>query len=252
MGGLLNNSRSEFMDEQPITPDNVVDTGAEDALPVETNDNGAALAAQEQKDSQPQGGEETPVPDAEDKLKSFAKGVGIEDITDLSERELKLLKVAKDNQAEFQRKAQESSELKKTVSGDAQQAIADAVNDGTVDDAQLALAQVAAMRLESSVDKFFNSNPDAKPYEAEMVRTITDRPEIGVLVRQGSLSVNDLYAMVRGGDQKIVQEAKTQGGKEALQQLANKQIAKAVPGSATTSSFSSTKKDAFSEGFDSV
>jgi hypothetical protein len=240
------------MDDEPITPDDVVDTGAEQALPEETNDDGAALATQEQKD-QPQGDADASVPEADDKLKSFAKGLGIEDISDLSERESKLLKVAKDNQAEFQRKAQESSELKKAVSSDAQQAITDAVNEGTVDDAQLALAQVAALKLENSVDKFFNNNPDAKQYEAAMVKEISDRPEIGSLVLQGQLSVNDLYAMVRGGDKKIVQEAKTQGGKEALQQLANKQIAKAVPGSATTSSYSSSeKKDAFSAGFDSV
>lgn len=240
------------MDEQTTTDEPILPDGADTALPTGDQDDSAALATQEQKNSQTQGDATAPVPEVDDKLKSFAKGLGIEDISDLSERETKLLKVAKDNQAEYQRKAQESSELKKTVSGDAQQAIADAVNTGTVDDAQLALAQVAALKLENSVDKFFNSNPDAKQHETAMVKLITDRPEIGVLVRQGQLSVGDLFSMVRGGDQKIVEEAKNQGGKEALQQLANKQLAKAVPGSATTSSYSSDKKDAFSAGFDSV
>lgn len=241
------------MDDEPITPDDSVETGAVDALPGETKDDGAALAAQEQKNSQSQGEEEVSLPEVDDdKLKSFAKGVGIEDISDLSERELKLLKVAKDNQAEFQRNAQKASELEKTLTKSNAQAIADATNSGEVDTAELALARVAALELQTSVNSFFNSNPDAKQHEQSMVKLVADRPEVGLLVRQGALSVSDLYSMARGGDQSLVTEAKTKGAQEALQQLANKQVAKAVPGSATTSSYSSSKKDAFTEGFDSV
>ena len=239
------------MDEQPITPDDVVEAGAE-ALPDETTDDGAALAAQEQKNDQTQG-DGTSLPEVDDKLQSFAKGLGIEDVSALSERELKLLKVAKDNQAEFQRNRQKASELEKTLDDDNKQAIADATATGSVDPAQLALAEIAALKLQNSVNAFFSSNPGAKQHETDMVKLIADRPEIGQLVRQGALSISDLHALVKGNDGSAVAEAKKEGGKEALQQLANKQIAKAVPGSATTSSYTSTeKKDAFMTGFDNA
>jgi hypothetical protein len=237
-------------EDEPILPD-----GAEEALPSQDKDDAAALAAKEQKESQPQGEEKASLPEQVDdeKLKSFAKGVGIEDISDLSERELKLLKVAKDNQAEYQRNAQKASELEKTLTKSNAQAIADATNNGEVDTAELALARVAALELQTSVNTFFTSNPEARQHEQAMVKLVADRPEVGLLVRQGALSVSDLYSMVRGGDQSLVTEAKTKGAQEALQQLANKQVAKAVPGSATTSAYSASgKKDAFSEGFDSA
>jgi hypothetical protein len=252
MGGLFNNPRSVFMDEQPITPDEEVKTGAKEALPENTETDGAALPANEQEQSQTQGDEETSVPAVDDKLTSFAKGLGIEDVSALSERELKLLKVAKDNQAEFQRQAQKASELEKTLSTSARQDIDAATESGEVDAAQLALAEVAALKLQNSVSNFFLTNPDAKQHEQEMVKLITDRPQLGAMVKQGALSIPDLYAMVRGSDPTVVAEAKAQGGKQALQQLANKQLAKAVPGSATTASLSTQeKKDPFLEAFDS-
>lgn len=242
------------MDDEPITADEEVKTGAEEALPVDPKEEAAALESPEQKEGQTQGEEEPSVPTVDDdKLKSFAKGLGIEDVSELSERELKLLKVAKDNQAEFQRNAQKASELEKTLTKSNSQAIADATTNGEIDTAELALARVAALELQTSVNNFFTTNPDAKEHEQEMVKIVTDRPEVGLLVRQGALSVADLYSLARGGDQALVTEAKTKGAQEALQQLANKQIAKAVPGSATTSSYSTSgKKDAFEEGFDSM
>lgn len=238
-------------EDEPILPD-----GDDTSLPSKDQDDSAALAAKEQKNDQPEGEEEkeASLPDKpdDDKLRSFAKGLGIEDMSELSERELKLLKVAKDNQAEYQRNAQKASELEKSLTKSNAEAIADATTHGEIDTAELALARVAALELQTSVNSFFNSNPDAKEHEQAMVKLVTDRPEVGLLVRQGALSVPDLYALARGGDQSIVAEAEAKGGKQALQQLANKQVAKAVPGSATTSSYSSDKKDAFSEGFDSA
>lgn len=143
--------------------------------------------------------------------------------------------------------AQKASELEKTISGGAQQAIADATASGEVDTAELALARVAALELQASVNTFFSNNPDAKQHETAMVKLVTDRPEIGQLVRQGALSVADLHTMVRGSDTTVVDEAKSQGATEALQQLANKQLATAVPGAATTSAVSPQKGDPLME-----
>lgn len=230
------------MDEQTTTAEQTNDAGAQGALPADGQQNAAALAAQEQNNGQSQGDATASLPD-DDKLKSFAKGLGIEDISNLSERESKLLKIAKDNQAEFQRNAQKASELEKTISSGTQQAIAEATASGTVDPVDIALARVAALELQTSVNGFFGSNPEAKQHEQAMVKLVTDRPEIGQLVRQGALSVSDLYSMARGSDSNAVNEAKTQGAQEALQQLANKQTAAAVPGAATTSAVTPKEGD---------
>lgn len=237
--------------DEPITSDEEVVTGAGEALPEESQESEAALVAQEQEEGQPQTGDEESVPQVDDKLQSFAKGLGIEDVSSLSDRELKLLKVAKDNQAEYQRNAQKASELEKTISKGTRDAIDSAAANGE-DPVNIALAEIASLKLQTSVNGFFSNNPEAKEHEQEMVKLVTDRPEIGQLVRQGALSVSDLYAMVKGLDGSAVEEAETKGAKKALQQLANKQLAKAVPGSATTSALSpSEKKDPFLEGFDS-
>lgn len=233
------------MTEQTTTVEQTEDAGAATALPADDQQDTAALAANEQ--SQTQGDASASLPEVDDKLQSFAKGLGIEDVSALSEREMKLLKVAKDNQAEYQRNAQKASELEKTLTTGTQQAIADAQETGDVDSVQLVMAEVAALKLQNTVNNFFSSNPEAKQHEQAMVKLVTDRPEIGQLVRQGALSVADLHTMVRGSDTTVVDEAKTQGATEALQQLANKQLATAVPGAATTSAVSPQKGDPLME-----
>ena len=128
-----------------------------------------------------------------------------------------------------------ASELEKTVLGGTKQAIDEAAANGTADTAEIALARVAALELQNTVNGFWAENPDAKQHEQAMVALVNERPEIGQLVRQGALSISDLHAMVKGSNPATETEAKTQGAQEALQQLANKQTAAAVPGAATTS-----------------
>lgn len=236
------------MAEQTTTDEQTVDTGAETALPADGAQDTAALTANEQeKTNQTQGDAAASLPEVDDKLRSFAKGIGIENVESLSEQEMKLLKIAKDNQAEYQRTAQQASKLEKTISTDAQQVIADAAADGSASTADLALARVAALELSQNVNNFFTANPEAREAEQDMVKIVTERPEIGQLVRSGAFSINDLYALSRGSNPQVVEQAKAQGGQQALQQLANKQTAAAVPGAATTSAVTPPKGDRLME-----
>jgi len=234
------------MDEQTTTVQQD-DSGAQGALPEDKKQDTAALEANEQKNSQTQGDENKSLPEVDDKLKSFAQGLGIEDVSSLNERELKLLKVAKDNQAEFQRNAQKASQLEKTVLDGTQEAIAEAKTNGTADAGQIALAEIASLKLQNAVNGFFSENPDAKAHEEDMVSLVENRPELKALVREGALTLTDLYAMAVGSNPNTVNDAKAQGGQQALQQLANKQTATAVHGAATTSAMAPAKGDPLME-----
>lgn len=120
---------------------------------------------------------------------------------------------------------------------------------GTVDpNAQLA-AEVQALKTERAVERFFTQNPDAKAYEATMAEMVVNDPNLNYLVNNNVLSVSQLYQMAKGADQSREAQIKSEGGREALQKVADKQQAKAVPGSATSSQMSAPQVTR--ENFDS-
>lgn len=238
------------MAEPTTTVEEPVSTGADDAIlpdvspALPDNDQGTETAATTATDTPDEGDATASVPEADDKLASFAKGVGIEDLSQLSERELMLLKVAKDNQAEFQRNRQKASELEKVLttgeqpapdlSGIPKEVLEHPFVKTLMERVDRIEQTTSTMSLEQQVGNFFSSNPDAKALEDSMTQIVTDRPEIGQLVRSGYLSLGDLYAMAQGSSGAI-DAAKADGGREALQKVASKQAARAVPGFATTS-----------------
>ena len=222
--------------DEPILPD---ETGAE-ALPVEASEQPAATTA-EPTQTEAEGDAES-VPEADDKLASFAKGQGIDSMEGLSDREKRLLKVAYDNNAEFQRNRQRATELEKTLSAP------QPTDDDTVVNALA--SEVQNLKMAQSVQNFWTDNPEAREFEGKMTELVTSRPEIGQMVKYGHLSIGDLYSLAQGSDPAALKAA---GGKEALEKVAKKQQAKAIPGSATTSEFSQAEKeDAFSKGFDAA
>lgn len=110
-------------------------------------------------------------------------------------------------------------------------------------------AEVQALKMTQSVTTFWATNPDAKAYEPAMTAIVTDNPTIGALVKSGYLQLNDLYQMARGADPKLTENLKTEGGREALQRVADKQQGKAVQGQATSSALGDEgKPDLFREG----
>lgn len=214
------------MDEQTTTGEEAQATGAETALPVEGNQTPAAPASSEEPGTPSGGGSEDSLPEADDRLKSFAKAQGIEDMSNLSERELRLLKVARDNQAEFQRNRQKATEMEKTMtamSDDSAQQTAEA----TGQDPEV-LKRLQRMEVKQSIGDFWDENPNARKYEKEMAKIAVDSGLFG----SPEAILKASYAIALSDDQAAV---KSQGKREALESLAHKQQAAVPTGNATTS-----------------
>jgi len=210
--------------EEPTTTVDPVETGADAALPVQDAPVAADATTTVEPSEPSDGGVEAPVP-VDDKLQSFAKGQGIDDISELSERELKLLKVAKDNQAEFQRNRQKSSELEKAVQANSDE-IATQVAQDTGQDPEL-LKIVRGLQVNQAVRDFWDAHPEAKQYEQDMIKVHGEKPYLA-----GDLEALYATALVRSGGLDTV---KSQGKREALTNLAQKQQATAPIGNATNS-----------------
>lgn len=218
------------MAEPTITDENIETTGAETpALPVadetpaadetQTNDEPSKESEGEEEDKT-----ETSLPETDDKLQSFAKGQGIDDISELSERELKLLKVAKDNQAEFQRNRQKASELEKSVTTQSDSE-AEKVAEETGQDPEL-LKRLQRVEVRESIRDFWNQEGIDKAFEPAMIDLLKTKPYLA-----GDLESLYAAAVMKSGG---VAAVKSQGKREALESLAHKQQAAVPAGNATT------------------
>lgn len=236
--------------DEPILPDaeepsaqseQVSDTTAapEPAEPTSSND-AQEPAAEENADNS--GGQDNEFAS----LKEWADKKGYDLTTeDGQARAWKSLREAEKRMHESTAKA---SQLEKTLTT-AEPAQGEAT-DGTDDTVGQLAAEVQNLKMTQNVNMFFAQNPDAKALEATMSEIVTQRPEVGQLVRAGYLSVADLYNLARGSDTSHDERLKADGGREALEKVASKQQAKAFVGTATTSDMSVSKPDPFLESFD--
>src|SRR3569833_275714 len=224
------------MDEQPITETSAGSPGAEEALPEQTAEQPADSTSEQQDKSSTAGDAGASVPEVDEKLKAYAESKGI---TLDSEGALKAAKIAMDNQAEYQRTRQQASELGKAL----QQPETPA--QGSEDDP--ALARIQAVELKLAVNDFWQQEGHDRTLEPKMAEIVTENPNLGLLVKSGYLSLDQLYSMARGSDTNRDADLKAAGGKEALQDVASKQQAKAIHGAATTSAMGTAEvpKDNF-------
>lgn len=163
----------------------------------------------------------------DDKLQSFAKGQGIEDISQLSEREKSLLKSAYDSKVEYTQKRQRASELEKTMSGMSDES-AEQIAQATGQNPEV-LKRIQRMEVQNSIRDFWDENPEARPFEAEMAKIAVESGLYG----SPEAILKASYAMAAGGS------LKSQGKQEALKSLAHKQQAAVPRGNAVTSSMTS-------------
>ena len=213
------------MEEEPTTTVEPTTTGADAALPVEESTTQAAAEPATVEPSEASEGGQEPVPEVDDKLQSFAKGQGIDDINELSDRELKLLKIARDNKAEQDRTRQKASELEKTIESTSNE-IAEQVAQSTGQDPEL-LKIVRRLEVKESVRDFWDAHPEAKAYEQEMIKVHQEKPYLA-----GDLEALYATALVKSGG---LDKVKSQGKREVLTNLAQKQQATAPIGNATNS-----------------
>ena len=152
-----------------VTPASVEPTGQEQQQQVsaeqnqETNSREQSqgsvsddTAQQNQTQTQQKGGEST----TDDGLAKYAKSQGIDDISELSEREQRFLKIAHDNQKAFREKGSQAS-------------IADATKSLGGTDIESRLAQLES---EKATDKFFSEGRD-RSLETKMVEILNEKKE---------------------------------------------------------------------------
>lgn len=112
----------------------------------------------EQKQTKQTGGESK----TDDGLAKFAKSQGVEDVSALSENELRFLKIAHDNQKAFREKGQN------------QASVSDTAKELGNNDAE---ARIAALEYERTTDKFWSGEGRDKSLEPAMTEILYDKVE---------------------------------------------------------------------------
>ena len=110
---------------------------------------------------------------------------------------------------------------------------------------QQLFGEVTSIKRAQAVEAFKKNTGLTDEQEQQMVSYLGENPQIGELINAGYISLPQLKAMAVGSNEQAI---KSQGGKEALQQLANKQRASSLPGNATTSTIKAAEEDAFLSG----
>ena len=209
-----------------VTPASVEPTGQEQQQPIsaeqnqETNSREQSqgsvsddTAQQNQTQTQQKGSEST----TDDGLAKFAKSQGVEDVSQLSDRELQFLKIAHDNQKAFREKGSQAS-------------IADATKNLGGTDVESRLAQ---LEYEKTTDKFFSENRD-RSLETKMVEILNEKKEQYGKEYAMNLSrdLDALYglAQVRAGASSVDAEAIRREERESI----NRQMSATAPTSHAT------------------
>ena len=167
--------------------------------------------------------EETTTSDDEDLTDYWAKK-GI-DIT-TPEGQAKAAKSYREAEKAMHNKAQQASELEKQVN--AQPLDVDTDNELV----RQALEKSNALETTMKVREWKQQNNITPEQDAALGQYVTENPNKAYLLKNGYLTYDDILAM-SGVKSQDTSEAKKQGSREALQDVANKQRATAINGSAS-------------------
>jgi hypothetical protein len=164
-------------------------------------------------------------PDAE--LTKWAQAKGLE-LT--SESEIKLAKMAR-----------ESEKAMHSAKGEAKSVLQEEAMK-TNEMADPLAEKIASLEAKVAISDFYNANPDARAYDEKMGEALANDPALLEYVRSTG-NISAVYGIVKSADTaKDAESFKKEGGREALTQLASKQQAAAVKGSAVNSAPSSSEK----------
>lgn len=223
--------------DETTTTDAPAETGAQTIQGVEVNDQGQAVAQPETTEpaeavkettDTPEQGQSTAIEPSEDEeLAAWAENKGLKLDSDNAK---KAAKMAREAERAMHTKAREKSELEKTLTNTSDEVAEDvAINTGQ--DPEL-LKRLQRVEVRDSVRDFYDAHPDAREIEREMVAELQKRPHLA-----GDLEA--LYAVVKTQNLDAV---KSQGKREALESLAQKQQAAVPRGNAVTGSDMSPSK----------
>jgi hypothetical protein len=95
--------------------------------------------------------------------------------------------------------------------------------------------RIRALETKTAVSEFFARDDVDSAMRPKMAEYVKENPQVGLLFEHGYLNLQNIYDMTKGSDAGLETQLKTEGGREALQRVADKQQAKAVHGAATSS-----------------
>lgn len=164
----------------------------------------------------------------DDELTKWAKAKGLEQLS--SESEIKLAKMAR-----------ESEKAMHSAKGEAKSVLQEEAMK-TNEMADPLAEKIASLEAKVAISDFYNANPDARAYDEKMGEALANDPALLEYVRSTG-NISAVYGIVKSADTaKDAESFKKEGGREALTQLASKQQAAAVKGSAVNSAPSSSEK----------
>lgn len=164
----------------------------------------------------------------DDELTKWAQAKGLEQLS--SESEIKLAKMAR-----------ESEKAMHSAKGEAKSVLQEEAMK-TNEMADPLAEKIASLEAKVAISDFYNANPDARAYDEKMGEALANDPALLEYVRSTG-NISAVYGIVKSADTaKDAESFKKEGGREALTQLASKQQAAAVKGSAVNSAPSSSEK----------
>jgi len=165
-------------------------------------------------------------PSEGDDLSKWAesKGINLED----PESVQKLAKSYREAEKKLHETTQTKSELEKQL------VPADGVPQYTPDGNLDVYSEVQNVKTQLNLQNFYMENPEARGYDEKMAQIAIEKPELGLYAKNsGDFSV--LLAMAKQGDER------REGGREALERLADKQRAAVASPAATVPQASQPK-----------
>lgn len=153
-----------------------------------------------------------------------SKGINLED----PESVQKLAKSYREAEKKLHETTQTKSELEKQL------VPADGVPQYTPDGNLDVYSEVQNVKTQLNLQNFYMENPEARSYDEKMAQIALEKPELGLYAKNsGDFSV--LLAMAKQGDER------REGGREALERLAEKQRAAVAQPAATVPTSSQPK-----------
>ncbi len=165
-------------------------------------------------------------PSEGDDLSKWAesKGINLED----PESVQKLAKSYREAEKKLHETTQTKSELEKQL------VPSDSVPQYTPDGNLDVYSEVQNVKTQLNLQNFYMENPEARGYDEKMAQIAIEKPELGLYAKNsGDFSV--LLAMAKQGDER------REGGREALERLADKQRAAVASPAATVPTASQPK-----------
>lgn len=230
------------MEEQTTTEVTAQAEGVEEALPTQEQQ-AEAVESQEQQPSNPQEDGPAEKADYPQDWRAWLEKKGI-DPSNPEEAIAKVAENARRTEQESHKRFQEASEIKKQLeSQKPSQVSQDPLT-------QQLYEEVVAMKRNNSVNDFKRSKNITADQESKMVEYLSSNPQKVEMVNAGYMTLDEVY-MLSGAGALDATKLKSEGGKEALEQLALKQQTTAPNGHARTPYAQAAKDDPFLKGFES-